>query len=185
MIAILSPYEKCPVIVGENLKLRLVNINDAEDLLMCYSDQNARLLFNSDNCINRFEYSTLDEMKKAIEFWIDEYKRKYYVRFSIVDQKSGHIIGTIEMFTKQANDEATTIGVLRIDIQSSFESEEVLDELVQLIEANFPKYFAFTAIVTKVVKIAEKRVKIFQNNGFAQLTNKNIVNFDDYYIKYH
>jgi hypothetical protein len=185
MVTIQSPYEQCPVIIGDNVELRLIRIEDAGDLLRCYSDPKAQLLFNADNCTNKFQYATREEMKNAIAFWLEEYQRKYYVRFSILDHKSGHAIGTVEMFTKPANDGATPIGVLRIDLQSSFESETTLDELVQVIETNFPKHFSYTAIVTKIVKIAEKRQKVFQSHGFVPLQDQTLINFDDYYVKYY
>lgn len=185
MVAIQSPYDQCPVIAGENLELRLVSMEDAEDLLKCYSDPEAQRLFNADNCLNGFEYSTIEEMQQAIAFWIEEYKRRYYLRFSVLDQKSGHAIGTVEMFTKPANDGTTPMGVLRIDLQSKFESELLLDELVQSIEANFPDYFAYTALVTKIVPIAEERKTVFQKHGFAQLSDRNLMGFDDYYVKYY
>ena len=79
MDKILSPYEQCPVITGHAFELRLVSMEDAADLLGCYSDPKARQLFNSDNCTNTFEYSTLDEMKQAIVFWLEEYARGYYL----------------------------------------------------------------------------------------------------------
>lgn len=185
MVTTESPYEQCPVLAGENLELRLVSLDDAADLLNCYSDPRAHLLFNADNCTDQFAYSTLEEMRQAITFWLEEYKRKYYVRFSIIDQTSGQAIGTVEMFTKQAGLEAIPVGVLRIDLQSSFESEAVVEDLIQIVEANFPKYFAYTAILTKVVNIAENRIKVFQRRGFGPLRDKTLMNFDDYYIKHY
>ena len=185
MYAIQSPYEVCPVLTGESLELRLVRLEDANDLLRCYSDPKAQQLFNSDNCTNKFEYATVDEMKNAISFWIDEYHKQYYVRFSIVSRQSGHAIGTIEFFPKFANDGVSSIGVLRIDLRSDFEAEDTLQALLQMIEAHFPRYFMYVAIVTKVVESAERRRIALQNYGFVALTDKSIMNFDGYYIKFY
>lgn len=180
-----SPYEECPIINGENLQLRLVTFDDVDDLLKCYSDPQAQPIFNSDNCTSNFAYSTAEEMKNAIQFWLADYERKYYVRFSIVDRKSGHIIGTIEFFTKKATDEKTEIGLLRIDLQSRFETMEVLGELVQMAEAHFPSYFAYEAIVTKAISAAEKRIQALQNHGFERLPDHTLVSYDDYYVKHY
>ena len=79
-----NPYEKCPAFETDGFILRLVEKSDTEDLLECYSDINAQKYFNADNCINDFRYSALDEMNKAMEFWISAYKNKNFVRFSIV-----------------------------------------------------------------------------------------------------
>lgn len=65
-----SPYEQCPVIAGENPEFRLVSLEDAGDLLSCYSDPKSRQLFNSDNCTNTFAYSTLKKMESAITFLV-------------------------------------------------------------------------------------------------------------------
>jgi RimJ/RimL family protein N-acetyltransferase len=183
MFIIQSPYDQCPVIDGENLQLRLVTFEDVADLLNCYSDPKAQPIFNSDNCTSNFAYSTAEEMKNAIQFWLADYERKIYVRFSIVERKTGHVIGTIEFFTKKATDEKTEIGLLRIDLQSRFETMEVLDELIQMAEANFPKYFAYEAIVTKAINATENRIQALQKNGFERLPNRTLVSYDDYYVK--
>jgi hypothetical protein len=107
------------------------------------------------------------------------------VRFSIIDRITGHAIGTIEFFTKKATDGKTEIGLLRIDLRSDFETAEVLDELLQTVEANFPKYFAYEAIVTKAIETAETRIQVLQKHGFERLPNKTLVSYDDYYVKYY
>jgi hypothetical protein len=89
------------------------------------------------------------------------------------------------MFTRPAKEGTISIGILRIDLQTDFEKETVLDGLIGAAEAAFPNYFAYTALITKVIKIAESRKKVLQNHGFTPLLDREIMNFDDYYIKYY
>lgn len=185
MLAIQSPYDECPTLSGDTLKLRLVRLEDTADLLKCYSDPKAQQLFNADNCTNSFEYATMEEMRQAIEFWLDEYRRGYYVRFAIVDRLSDQAVGTIEMFTRTAKGDTLEIGVLRIDLRSDFEREAVLDELVCIIEAEFPIYFAYSAIVTKAPAIGETRREALRQHGFTPLTDRSIVDYDQYFIKWY
>ena len=46
----LDPYEICPTYESEHFFLRLVSLDDADDLLPCYSDLTVQELFNNDNC---------------------------------------------------------------------------------------------------------------------------------------
>jgi len=61
-------YEQIPVMEGDNFLLREIEDADAEDLLKVYSDKDAVLLFNSDNCVNGFYYASIEEMKDTIAF---------------------------------------------------------------------------------------------------------------------
>ena len=51
-----NPYEKCPAFETAHFLLRLVRLEDTEDLLKCYSDPNAQALFNADHCTSDFCY---------------------------------------------------------------------------------------------------------------------------------
>lgn len=51
-------YEQIPVMENEKFLLREIEDGDAEHLLKVYSDKNAVPLFNSDNCVNGFYYTT-------------------------------------------------------------------------------------------------------------------------------
>ena len=63
-------YEQIPVM------LREIEDGDAEDLLKVYSDKDAVPLFNSDNCVNGFYYTSIEEMKHTIAFWKREYQSR-------------------------------------------------------------------------------------------------------------
>ena len=67
-------YEQIPVMESEKFLLREIKDGDAEDLLRVYSDKDAVPLFNSDNCVNGFYYTSIEEMKDTIAFWKREYQ---------------------------------------------------------------------------------------------------------------
>ncbi len=90
-----SVYEEVPVFENEKYLLHFVKIDDANDLLEVYSDKNALPFFNSDNCHgDNFYYPTLERMQEAIHFWLDSYKNKWFVRWSIIEKKNNKAIGT-------------------------------------------------------------------------------------------
>lgn len=92
----MNVYEKCPVLENENFLLRFVEENYAQDLLSVYSDEKAVPLFNSDNCNgDDFHYTTLEQMKKAVDFWLYSYREKFFVRWSMIDKKTDTAVGTI------------------------------------------------------------------------------------------
>ncbi|WBW97060.1 GNAT family N-acetyltransferase [Oceanirhabdus sp. W0125-5] len=179
-----NPYKKCPIYETNKFILRLVEENDAEDLLECYSDSVAVKFFNSDNCTSNFIYKTLDEMKNCIKFWIEEYKNQYYVRFSIVDKTRGKAIGTIEMFAKDDYvGEYGKVGVLRLDLATRYEKVEVITEVLDIIEDNFYCDFEVENIITKAIPEAKERVAALKNCGFRELEPNTVVSYDSYYIK--
>ena len=101
----MNPYKRCPTYENDRYLLRLVESDDAPDLLKVYSDELAVPIFNSDNCYgDDFYYQTLPRMREAIDFWLREYAEGKYVRWSIVDRASDEVIGTIELFNRSADD---------------------------------------------------------------------------------
>jgi len=121
-------YKKCPVYTTDILTLKLTSSEDASELLKCYSDEKSVPLFNSDNCNgDDFHYTTIDRMKKAIDFWQFSYENRYFVRLTVVLNKTGEKIGTVEMFKREASDELKDFGVLRIDLQSKYEEQKYIN----------------------------------------------------------
>ena len=77
-------YLNCPSFEDDKYLLRLVTKEDSEDLLEVYSDKNALPFFNSDNCHgDNFYYQTIERMNEAIDFWLDSYENKWFVRWTI------------------------------------------------------------------------------------------------------
>ena len=179
-----NPYKKCPIYETKQFIFRLVEENDAEDLLECYSNAISAKFFNSDNCTSDFIYKSLDEMSSCIKFWIYEYENHGYVRFSIVDKIRGKAIGTIEMFAKQESfGDFGKVGVLRLDLASGYEKVEIITELLNIIEDNFYYNFEVESIITKAIPEAKQRVSALKNSGFRELEPNTIVSFDSYFIK--
>lgn len=179
-----SIYEKCPVYESEKFIFRMVEEKDAKDLLDCYSDPKAVKLFNSDNCTSDFFYKTLEEMEECIHFWLDQYKDKYYVRFSIVDKQSNKAIGTIEFYDRKVSyKDITKVGVQRVDLASKYEKEIFISEIIDIVIDNLCEAFQVEHIITKAIQDAKERILSLNNKNFERLEDKAILPYDDYYIR--
>ena len=163
----MSPYEKCPVFENQNYLLRFVEIDDAPDLYLVYSDEKAVPLFNSDNCINEFYCTSLEQMRQTIEFWQQEYQKKYYVRWTIWDKNVHHAIGTIELFNRKAEDYFNDCGLLRLDLRSDYEYGNKITEILSLMLVTAFDLFECKMIATKVPVFAEERKKAVEKLGFT------------------
>ena len=161
-----NPYTKCPTLETENFTLRLVRIEDAVDLLKCYSDPKAQELFNSDNCLYGFRIQTLEDMRNCIDSWLKEYEQQSFIRYAIVDKSLDRAVGTIEMFG-MLGQYKTPQGVLRLDIYSEYEKSSFLEELLMLCAKDFFILFGVEQIITKAVPVASDRVKILSEIGFC------------------
>lgn len=180
----ISPYQVCPVFESEQLVYRLVQEDDAEELLECYSDAASIPLFNSDNCHNDFNFPTLVEMSNCIRFWLDEYEQQGYVRFCILEKKSDRAVGTIEFFArKDSVGGIGEVGVLRLDLVSRLETEALITEILSMIEKEFYDCFGVNSVITKAIPIAKERVIALMNCGYQKVDNSPILPFDDYYVR--
>ena len=175
----INPYDKCPDLESQNFTLRLVSENDAEDLLICYSDPKAQEFFNIDNFPHDCNFNTIEEMQCCIQFWLMEYSQDAYVRFSIVDKTINKAVGTIEMFGMIGKYKSDP-GLLRIDIVSAYEEFEYLIELFALCIDNFYIIFGVSKIATKAISNAVNRLKALQEIGFHA---GNFHDRKDYYLR--
>lgn len=151
-------YEQCPIYETESFLLRLVKLEDAEDLLACYSDKDNVNKFNADFCTSDFYYSTVSEMEDCIKFWLEEYRKQYYVRFSVVNKTDRKAIGAVEIFGGEA-------GVLRIDLSSKYNTEESFGEILALTIEQFIDDFEIASVKIKTSNIPEK-IKSIESFGF-------------------
>jgi len=177
-----DPYTKCPEYETKNFILRLVSMDDAEDLLLCYSDPEAQKFFNSDNCISDFKYYTLEEMQTCLEFWLDSYRNKYFLRFSIVDKNISKAVGTIEIFGSEHGGERADFGVLRIDIRHEYENEEALIELIGASDSFFYDVNV-EMFITKAIPEASHRINALLKNGYISTLIGDGANREHYYMK--
>ena len=180
-------YKICPTLENENFLLRLVKDEDGDDLLSVYSDKNALPFFNSDNCDgDNFYYATKERMTEALGFWNLSYKNGWFARLAIVDKTVSKVIGTIELCLRVSEDEFNNMGILRIDVRSDYEKEEVLYDIAALITPHLPEMLGCNGIITKAPIYAVERIKAIQKAGFTKsdhlLIGKNGYAYDGYWI---
>lgn len=164
-----SVYEEVPVLENDKILMRFVKKEDANELLKIYSDKNALPFFNSDNCHgDNFYYPTIERMNDAVKFWLDSYQSKWFVRWVIIEKEKNTIIGTVELFHREAEDYFNHAGVLRLDLRSDFESAEVIENIASLIVPVAYNLFDTKKIITKVPLYAVERRSAFEKFGFKK-----------------
>ena len=178
-------YQECPQFENEKYKLRFLSEHDCSDLLNVYSDKEAVRFFNSDNCGgDDFYYATASRMKEAIDYWFFEYDRKGFVRWSIINKHENEVIGTIELFQRNAKDYFTKCGLLRLDIRSDYEKAEEIERLLSLIIAPAFDLFQCDKIATKAIPAAVERIGALEKLGFSQTEEKLIGHDGTEYVSY-
>jgi ribosomal-protein-alanine N-acetyltransferase len=176
-------YKHCPIYTTALLTLRLTTSEDTQELLKCYSDNNSVPLFNSDNCNgDDFYYTSIERMNEAVDFWKYSYDHRYFVRLTVVLNATSEKIGTIEMFKREADDEFNHFGVLRIDLQNTYEKQQYIDEILRIANGNFYKEFEVDFILTKAVPNATERIASLRGKGYVPL-NKKFMLYDDYFVR--
>lgn len=180
-------YEICPQFENEKYLLRLVIEDDYKDLLQVYSAEKAVQFFNSDNCGgDDFYYTTESRMEEAIKYWLWEYSRQGFVRWSIIDKGINEAIGTIELFHRDSDDYFTNCGLLRLDLRSDYENTKEIENILSLIIEPTFELFDCDKIATKAIPKANERIKALSNMGFL-LSKEKLIGHDgteygDYFI---
>jgi hypothetical protein len=178
-----NPFDECPIYETEHFIFRLVNEEDAEDLFICYSDPKTLKHMNNDNCAGEWHPKSADELKYA---WQSDYERREFVRWSIKDKYTGSVIGTIEIaplpWGKWFFGDEPPIGILRIDLLSSFEKQEFFYEIIGLMATEIADDFEVNKIIMKAPPDEPEKVNALILNQFYPDTNKEI-KYDHYYIK--
>lgn len=165
-------YEHCPQFSSARYWLRMVTLEDRDDLLKVYSDTNAVPIFNSDNCTGDFYITTQEDMGRTIEFWLMEYGSRYYVRWSVIDRETGHAIGTIELFHRTAQDFFHHVGLLRLDLRSDYEKEAAITDILFLLLPHAWDLFSCDTIATKIPPCAQVRRAALSRLGFQPSPEK-------------
>ncbi len=180
-------YKICPQFENEKYFLRLVIEDDYKDLLKVYSDKKSVPFFNSDNCGgDDFYYTTENRMKEAIKYWLWEYSRQGFVRWSVIDKNISEAIGTIELFHRASNDYFTNCGLLRLDLRSDYENVADIQNILSLIIEPTFELFDCDKIATKAIPKANERIKALSHMGFS-LSNEFLIGYDgteyrDYFV---
>lgn len=165
-------YERCPKFENAQYQIRLLSYEDTADLLNVYSDKKAVSLCNADNCSGGFHFTTMDVMRDVIKWWLEEYAKRDFVRFSIVDKSVDQVIGTIELFHREANDYFTNCGLLRLDIRSNYEKSTTIKSILSLIVFEAFGWFQCDKIATKATADAAERRKALSEMGFVRSEEK-------------
>lgn len=166
-------YQSCPAYESESYLLRMCRQRDKADLLKVYSDEKAVPYFNSDNCGgDDFHYTSEERMEQAIAYWLWEYGRRGFVRWSILSKPTREAIGTIELFHRDAADYFTDCGLLRLDIRSDYETAEEIVKIMKLIVEPAFTLFHCHKIATKAIPSATERIAALQTLGFKPTAEK-------------
>lgn len=162
-------YESCPVLESEKFLLRLSEEKDCADLLKVYSDRNALPFFNSDNCDgDNFYYETAERMAEAFGFWKLSYENGWFARLSIIDKAASSAVGTVELCLRVSEDAFHNMGILRVDVRSDYETEDVLYEIISLIAPRMADMLGCSGVLTKAPLYAVERIKALQRAGFTK-----------------
>ncbi|MBQ8556822.1 MAG: N-acetyltransferase [Clostridia bacterium] len=178
----MNVYENCPTFITQRFTLRLIHKEDAAGLLRVYSDTQAQPYFNADNCTGDFCINTLESMQECVNMWIWSYDNGWFVRWTILEK--GTPIGTVEMFRQ---DEVNRRGVLRIDVRSDREFEDVHDELLETMLPELFDMFGCDQIVTKAKSFMVQRKSALAVHGFAPsdtvLVGHDGTKYGDYWLR--
>lgn len=157
-------YESCPTFIGPRLTLRPVREEDAPGLLAVYSDEKAQPFFNADNCTSNFCYTTIQEMLECIAMWKWSYEHGWFVRWTVC---AGPMpIGTVELFRRPSQDAYDGCALLRLDLSSRFELEEVIFEILDMLLPEALSLFGCDFMATKVPRTASERMLALARKGF-------------------
>lgn len=175
-------YKCCPKFENSDFLIRRTQMSDKEDLLKVYSDPKAVPFFNSDNCHgDDFYYTTIKRMEEALLFWEQSYRGGWFVRFSVIEKKEGKAVGTVELFRRGSDNAEDDVGngdtyngcgILRLDLRSDYEKEEVVLNILSLIILPSYKLFGCKTIATKAIKKAEERIRALKKYGFRESSSK-------------
>lgn len=171
-------YEKCPIFKNDLITLRHTTEDDTLELLKCYSDEKAVPFFNSDNCNgDNFYYTTPERMRQAIDFWNYSYVSKQFVRMTIILNHTNEIIGTVEMFNRGVEPTYGVHGILRLDVMSKYEKEDVLFAVIQLTDEHFYREFSVEWCITKVPTSANIRKQVLSKLGYVPMNDFALPNY--------
>lgn len=179
-------YQECTSYENEDYMLRLVQRGDAKDLLKVYSDKKAVAFFNSDNCGgDDFYYTSESRMKEAIDYWLFEYGREGFVRWTIISKATREAIGTLELFHRNSKDYFTNCGLLRLDLRSDYEVTSEIMKILDLIIKPAYSLFDCDKIAVKAIPSATERIAALKNLGFESTEEKLIGHDGKIYCSYY
>ena len=87
------------------------------------------------------------------------------------------------MFHRIADDEFNHYGVLRIDLQSNYEIQSIIVEVLEIVYENFYREFDVQAILTKAIPNATERIASLVQKGYQPI-NRKFMTYDDYFVNF-
>ena len=179
-------YRSCPVLESEKFIFRLLRDEDCGDLLKVYSDKNALPFFNSDNCNgDNFYYATKERRAEAMIFWKTAYESRWFARLSVIDKAVSRVIGTVELCLRVSEDDFNNMGIIRVDVRSDYEREDLLYEIFSLITPGTEEMLGCKGVLTKAPIYAVERINAIQKAGFSKsehlLIGQNGYAYDGYW----
>jgi hypothetical protein len=72
--------------------------------------------------------------------------------------------------------------VLRIDLQSKYETQPIIDAILAIANEFFYEAFDVNAILTKAIPLAGERIDALSKIGYKPI-NKKFMVYDDYYCR--
>lgn len=181
----MNPFVECPVYETERFLIRKLEEKDTEELFACYSNPEAAKFFNGDCCGDDFFYTDMEKFKTCVAYWISRYEAQDFVRWTIQDKEKQCLIGTIEVCPslKYAVD-GKVMGILRIDLRSEYEKQDILEELMDVLLKHIYEDFQVASVLMKIQKGAKERQKFIQKYHFVSAKDECNISFSDYYVSY-
>lgn len=96
------------------------------------------------------------------------------------------MIGTIELCLRLSEDAFNNMGILRVDVRSDYEKEELLSAIISLVKPHLSELLGCSGVITKAPIYAVERIKAIQKAGFTKskdfLMGKNGTVYDGYWL---
>lgn len=182
----INPFETCPVYETEKLIFTKIKLEDAIDLFEVYSDLVTRHHMNNDNCGGEWQCNTIEIIEQGIKSWEQEYLDKFYIRWTVTLKSINKAIGTIELAPvpniSRFFDGNCNTGILRVDIKSNFETEDIFTEIYSMVKNQMFSDFQIKKIITKCNVEEEQRVFGLKRCKFQKLEDYKIIPYKNYYI---
>lgn len=182
----MNPFENCPIYETKNFELRKLQKDDINELFLCYSDAKAAKFFNSDCCENDFYYTDITEFEACVDYWMSRYEAEDFVRWSIFDKKETVLIGTVELCpSMKYSVDGKMMGILRIDLQSEYEKQAILEELMDILIEHVYEDFQVASLLMKIQREAVERKKMIPQYCFVRAMDECNITFTDYYVRFN
>ena len=182
-------FEINPKIENSRYRIRLVRKKDLIELLEIYSNKENLKFINVDDCNGEdFYFPTIEMLEKKYEFWKYAYKKKWFIRMTIISKNDNRIIGTIELMKIISFDSFDGDILLRLDLKSKCEQSEIIKEVITLIKEKLISDCSYKKIITKSTKDMSVRTNALIDLGF-KYSNRLLLGkednklYKDYYVK--